>query len=276
MRLQGLTSLAVVAIGLALLASAPAAARSEVSVSSNWAGYVVHRPGVKFGHLQARWTQGKAICPRARQTFSSVWVGLGGFYPSSRGLEQIGTGLDCTQAGRVTSSAWFEFLPAPARSIAMRIRPGDVIEAHVDIAGPGVTMQLTNRTTRQTFRRTFKPPRTDLSSAEWIVETPTGCSGFGDCKTLPLANFGTVTISSARAATLRGRAGAISSPAWDLTRVLLQTDVEPGGPRDTGAAAVTSPLLGAGTAFSVSYLPPGAALPLIRRRTFPASRRALR
>ena len=41
-------------------------------------------------------------------TYSSVWVGLGGYAQTSRALEQIGTEADCSAAGQATYSAWFE------------------------------------------------------------------------------------------------------------------------------------------------------------------------
>ena len=115
-------SLAVVA--LAALAGAPAAL-ADSTQSSNWAGYAVHRAGITFAKVAGTWTQPQATCSGGRPTYSAVWVGIGGYNVSSQALEQTGTEADCTAGGHAVSSAWYEVVPAPSRTIKRTIAPGD-------------------------------------------------------------------------------------------------------------------------------------------------------
>src|SRR5438132_5668541 len=107
---------------LALLASAAAAlaipvaeASAATSTSSNWAGYAVASPDpaapVTYTSVSGTWVQPAANCSAGPAGFSAFWVGLGGFSDTSQGLEQIGTGSDCTAGGRATYAVWYELVP---------------------------------------------------------------------------------------------------------------------------------------------------------------------
>lgn len=242
---------------LATIALAPAAALADTASSSNWAGYAVHRSGVRFTRVSGSWKQPTATCTRGTPTFSAMWVGLGGFSLSSNALEQIGTEVDCTAAGQVSSTAWYELVPAPSQTISLRVRPGDSMSATVIVVGRKVTVSLVNQTTHKSFQRTFQTSSIDITSAEWIVEAPSECFSDNSCQTLPLANFGVAGFTQARAKTTSGRAGAISSSAWDATKITLL----PSGRRfiannggSTGSAA-PSGLTAGGTAFKVAFTP---------------------
>ena len=70
---------------------------------------------------------------------------------TSNALEQIGSEVDCSARGTVVSSAWYELVPAPSRTIRMTVRPGDELSAEVTVAGHEVTLMLrdlTRATTR--------------------------------------------------------------------------------------------------------------------------------
>jgi hypothetical protein len=237
-----------------LLVVAPAA-HADVVSSSNWAGYAVHRAGIRFTKVLATWTQPSAQCATGHRTYSALWVGLGGYNASSDALEQIGTEVDCTASGRVSSSAWYELVPAPSRPISMKVHPGDAILATVTVNGNRVVLALQDRTTHRSFRRTFRPPSVDVSSAEWILEAPSECLSDNNCRTLPLANFGSASFGQAQAQAVGGHNGAIADSFWDWTQIKLN----PGGRRfvtfsgnGTGAA-VPSALNAQGNAFSVAY-----------------------
>ncbi len=237
-----------------LLVAAPAALADVVS-SSNWAGYAVHRSGIRFTKVLARWTQPSARCTAGHRTYSALWVGLGGYDASSDAVEQIGTEVDCTASGRVSSTAWYELVPAPSRPIDMKVRPGDRLVASVSVTGNRVVLALQNATTHRSFRRTFHPSTVDVSSAEWILEAPSECTANNTCRTLPLANFGSASFALARAQAVGGHSGAIASPFWDFTQIKLN----PGGRRfvtlggaDAGVA-VPSALNAQGNGFSVAY-----------------------
>ncbi len=95
-----------------------------------------------------------------------------------------------------------------------------------------------------------------MSSAEWIVEAPSECNGNGSCQTLPLANFGSVTFSSARAQALSGHSGTIADPDWGRTRITLLPDGRHfvvNGPGLAGGTATPSSLSLGGSSFKVTY-----------------------
>lgn len=245
--------LAVIA---AVLATAPAAL-ADTTISSNWAGYAIHRGGLSYRVVQAAWRQPRVTCTRGIRTFSSYWVGLGGYSPSSNAIEQIGTEVDCQRSGAEVSTAWYELLPAPSMPIEMAVAPGDQMAAAVDVIGHRVTFTLEDLTSRRVFRRALQSRSVDVSSAEWIVEAPSDCLTQSACRTLPLANFGQTGFTDAAAEGARGHRGGLTDPSWQLTRITL----DPLGRRfeaSNGAAAavggaVPGPVSAAGRAFNVKY-----------------------
>ena len=251
---------ALAVIAFASLAGAPAAF-ADSTQSSNWAGYAVHRSGVHFTRVAGTWTQPKATCTRGQSTYSSMWVGVGGYDLSSQALEQIGTESNCDARGRPVYAAWYELVPAPSIPIRMTILPGDRISAAVVAQGTEVTLQLTNATRHVRVTRRVTVPEPDLTSAEWIAEAPSSCSPSGRCTGLPLANFGSVSFARA-AATGDAHAGTIADPAWQANVVELAELPQDGlDPRFTGrqpapgSGASPGPLSADGRGFAVAWHP---------------------
>lgn len=246
----------------ALLVSATlwgaSSAAADSTLSSNWAGYAIHRHGVSFHKVFAAWRQPGASCPPGHDGFSAFWVGLGGYRLTSRSLEQVGTEVDCKPSGKVVSTAWFELVPSASRVIRIPVRPGDLIEASVAATGHRVTVRMYDATQRRLFKKTVYARSVDVSSADWIVEAPSACLGLFLCQTLPLTDFGSTTFANARAQSRSGHIGSISDPRWRSTMVTLA----PGGRRFVAyqgsgpafGAAVPSPLRVGGTVFDVNYL----------------------
>lgn len=196
-------------------------------------------------------------CTPGVPTYSSFWVGIGGYSVESRALEQIGTEVDCTRSGKVRSTAWYELVPAGSARIKLSIKPGDLVLAQVKVRRHRVSLSLYDATTRHGFHRTVRAPIVDTSSAEWIVEAPSECVGLGACETLPLANFGSAGFSSASATTTTGHDGSISDPAWRSTKIKLVPQgrrfvIQSGGDVPLGEA-LPSVLGAGGSAFAVSY-----------------------
>jgi Peptidase A4 family len=249
----GLTSALIVA---ALLCSAPAAL-AKTTTSSNWAGYAVHHPGVSFRTVSGTWTQPAASCVAGQASYSAAWVGIGGFKPTSDALEQIGTESDCTASGNSVSSAWYELVPAPSRTISFVVRPGDVVHANVTVLGHKVTVALENLTLHRTFRKTMVASSIDVSSAEWIVEAPSECISQFACQALPLANFGSVTFDSATARSTAGATGSILDSSWWRTKIELTPSAErfivARQTSDSAGTATPSTLRSGGRAFDVTY-----------------------
>jgi Peptidase A4 family len=264
---QLLRSVLLTACALAAVAVTPAGALADTATSSNWSGYAAHSAGVRFRRVSASWVQPAAACETGRNTYSSFWVGLGGFNENTTGLEQIGTALNCTASGRHRSAAWFELVPAPARLIRMTVKQGDHLTASVTVAGHRVTLRLRDRTRGELFSRQLTARSIDVSSAEWIAEAPSACNEVGSCQGLPLANFGTANFTRSVAQTATGQHGTISSGAWDHTRILLSQGASPFTGLDTDRSATPSTLERRGTAFSVRY----AASPAVRPKAARAS-----
>jgi hypothetical protein len=244
-----------------------AGAMAHANNCTDWAGYAIHRNGVSFYQVSASWTQPTATCVSGQPTYSAMWVGLGGYKPTSDALEQIGTEVDCGASGRVISSAWFELVPAPSKTISFVVRPGDALHASVTVTGHQVVLELNNLTRHYIFRKTLYGPSIDVSSAEWIVEAPSECMSQYACQALPLADFGSVSFDSATADTTDGAAGSIAGSGWWRTKIKLM----PGGQRfivargssDAAGTAAPSALSGGGSTFDVTYAtapaPPGRA-----------------
>ncbi len=244
--------------GLALWLTTAPAALANTAMSSNWAGYAAHRSGVQFKQASASWKQPQAVCRAGVPTFSSAWVGLGGFRRNSKALEQIGSEVDCNAHGKVVSSVWYELVPAPSHKIRLKVNPGDELSASVTVVGHTVSLALHDFTRHSAFARTAHVSRVDISSADWIVEAPSQCQPGSFCRLLPLADFGSATFTRARAVSRTGHAGSISDRQWGKTRITLAMRghhfVGTAGAPAAGAAS-PSPLSAGGGSFTVTYTP---------------------
>jgi hypothetical protein len=236
---------AVVLAALAALAAAPAALADNAK-SSNWAGYAVHRSGVRFHTVSGTWTQPEATCTPGRATYSSVWVGLGGYAVNSPALEQIGTEEDCTASGRAVASAWYELVPSASHAVKLTVKPGDRLRAAVTVNGVEVSLSLTDLTRHNTFTKELRAT---------AIDTPSVCSRNWDCHTLPLADFGSAGFTSAHAVASTGRRGTINDSAWTRTKISLSSTGRTfvSNPTQASATAVPSSLAARGSAFTVTY-----------------------
>jgi hypothetical protein len=238
----------------------PAVAQATAT-STNWAGYAIHRSGESFRQVVGIWREPRASCRRGRQTYSSYWVGLGGYSSKSRALEQTGTEVDCTPRGRVRAFAWFELVPAPSVRVHLKVPPGDLIEGAVAVTGRRVRVSLHDLTRHTAFSKVVRARVLDLTSAEWIVEAPSECLWDGRCVTLPLANFGSTRFANAAVQPTRGRLGSISDTRWSTTKIRLiprgQGYVSSHRGFGSGGAAAPSRLRSGGSGFSVSFAPVG-------------------
>jgi Peptidase A4 family len=252
--------------GLAYEAAGASAQTVDEATSGNWAGYIAKTTSRdSFSTVSGSWTQPAATSSSsATSGYSAFWVGLGGSSGDSQSLEQIGTSSDWVD-GHAEYYAWYELLPAAEVKLDMAINAGDRIAASVNVSGTTVTMHLIDETTGASVTKTESMSNPDTSSAEWIAEAPAGGSDSGNYQTLPLANFGKVTFTSA-SATADGHTGSISDSDWAVQQVNLgstagsatgypaQAGIGPGDAVDTSgsAGATTSSLSSDGASFSVS------------------------
>jgi Peptidase A4 family len=171
--------------------------------STNWSGYAATGSNGAFNKVSASWTEPTATCSSRRSAqYAAFWVGLDGF--SSNSVEQTGTDSDCS--GRTpVYYGWYEMYPAFPVNFSNAVRPGDHISASVTFSGTSTyTLVLSDSTQGWTQTITQNESGLARSSAEVITEAPSSSSGV-----LPLANFGTISYSSA---TANGTALASLSP----------------------------------------------------------------
>jgi len=210
--------------------------------SVNWAGYAVETNLTTPQKKAVSDVKGQWVVPAVTQSntnsYSAIWVGIDGY--SNNTVEQIGTEQDFVN-GTPRYLVWYEMYPQPSRTIDMSIKPGDIISAEVQYKDKGnFLLTIKNLTTGQTFSTTQKSNKAQLQSAEWIVEAP--WSG----GVLPLANFGTVNLSSSEAA-LNNQIGTISNSSWQNDKITMVSS------DGTIVKALPSDLSSDGSSFSVQW-----------------------
>lgn len=197
----------------------------QQGVSSNWSGYALEDTagaGLQFTSITGTWRQPKTTCDADTTASAAFWVGLGGDSDNSTGLEQTGTGADCSN-GTPRYYAWYEILPAGAIEVPLKVKPGDQITTSVNINGTTVLIQLKNRTRKTSFTKSLIVDSPDLTSAEWIAEAPSSCDEINRCNVVPLANFGTVNFTRA-AVIASAHPGTINDPTWSNVAIKLVPD----------------------------------------------------
>jgi len=233
------------------------------SVSANWAGYVALQStpaDADFSSVSGTWRQPEATCATGHQTYSAVWVGLGGYSTDAHALEQVGTDADCSRSGVAVYKAWYELLPAGPVDVTLKVHPGDEMSASTTVKGHDVTLRIRDLSSGARFTITHRAARIDRSSAEWIVEAPSVCVNSDSCQPLPLTNFGEVLFSNATA-TAGSHTGTIPDPDWSSTTLELQQSAvaRQAGATVTQASSGTlvlatpSPAAGSSGGFAVSW-----------------------
>jgi hypothetical protein len=228
------------------------------SVSSNWSGYALqdaNAAGLQFTSVTGSWKVPVTKCTGASAASAAFWVGLGGSSESATGLEQTGTAADCT-SGTARYYAWYEILPAAAIEVPLKVKPGDQITTSVNVKGTTVLVQIKNRTRKTSFTKALQVAAPDLSSAEWVAEAPASCTASGQCMVLPLANFGSVTFTSA-AAIASSHPGTLTDPTWAADAISLVPQQQGGrfSALTTTAGATPGALSADGRSFGVSWVP---------------------
>jgi hypothetical protein len=145
-------------------------------------------------------------------------------------VEQTGVATDCS-SGRPVHQAWYEMYPANPVYLSLSSYPvsaGDHITASVTYAGSNKYTLKLNDTTRGWTYSTSKSLSAQRTSAEVIIESPTGA----------YPNFGTLNFTSA---TVNGGSlGSYGPVALD--------------PSNGAYEARTGALGSSGTSFSETYL----------------------
>ncbi|MGW2373555.1 MULTISPECIES: G1 family glutamic endopeptidase [Kitasatospora] len=192
----------------------------------NWGGYAATGSG--FTSVSASWTEPDATCNSTNDLYAP-WVGIDGYGSSS--VEQTGVATDCS-SGSPVNQAWYEMYPSSPVYLSLSSYPvsaGDHISASVTYIGSSrYTLKLTDSTRGWTYSTT-KSISAQRTSAEVIIESPTGS----------YPNFGTLTFTSA---TVNGRSlGSYNPVALD--------------PSSNGVYEASTSALGSnGTSFTDTFL----------------------
>ena len=227
---------------------------SGTTSSTNWAGYVAasnfNSPAHVVTGITGSWKV-QSVSSSSSSTYSSQWIGIGGFFSHDRTLIQTGTESDYS-SGSAQYNAWYEMLPASETPISgFSVSPGDVISSGIVYAGIAPhhsqywNIYLNDTTQNEHFfiQVTYK---SSMLSAEWIEERPEIGGQLSS-----LANFGTAyygsdytSISGTNYATING----VSAPLGSLPYESITMTTSSGA-----LYAQPSALTSDGTSFSVNY-----------------------
>jgi hypothetical protein len=205
-------------VGLSAAPRWPAGATSDLNLvhrrtrfamtqSNNWSGYNlgVLQTGATYNSVGAEWVVPRATAAvRNQAEYSATWTGIGGGCLNSdcsagdETLIQAGTEQDVASNGRASYSSWYELVPAPSVDTPLAVAPGNVIAVSISHALPEYwTITIRNLSRRQAFSTTL-PYTSDLSTAEWIEETPV-VAGTSGAQVGPLPRLTPVEFLSATA-----------------------------------------------------------------------------
>jgi hypothetical protein len=234
---------------------------TTATTSSNWGGYAEtgqsNGSADTFETAYASWIEPTATCTKttssgllgllssSKAAYASFWVGLDGYASSS--VEQTGTDSDCSSGGTPTYYAWYEMYPAGSVDLSTTqypVKPGDHMTAMIMSNATGTSFSLMLKNATAGWTNTFNASSSGLarSSAEFVAEAPSQCALLF-CSELPLANFGSVSFTSAGAADVHGTNG----PITDFANAAMTMD-------DNGNILATpSTLAGGGTSFNVTW-----------------------
>jgi hypothetical protein len=208
---------------------------------SIWSGYIVaseiqNRSPV-VSNVSASWTVPE-IKLSENNTFSSVWVGIGGYGEET--LIQTGTAQECIN-GKFVYYAWYELVPDSLVHIPnIHVQAGDAFTASISLINENTntwSIEIADITRNQRFQTTVVY-NSSRWSAEWIVERPKVNGALST-----LADIGNVTLTECKA-TLDGVNGVISSFSY-AQFVMYDQELQ---------LVKVSPLNDDGSSFTVNYL----------------------
>jgi len=222
--------------------------------SLNWAGYAASQGTRTFRFVAAQFKVPAVSCTgvaATNGTFSGHWVGLDGFRASSTTVEQVGVVEACVPSGSTFAPAYLPFWEmAPNRAFfpsKVTVHPGDTIHVNVyyNKNTHAFTLTLSDVTDGQQFARTSACPSGSSckrNSAEAISEPPLTSfdPSTGDVQFAPLADFGSIKISSVSITTTNGLRGGLTSPSWNTYKITEVAGQNPDGTPTNFNAAGTA------------------------------------
>ena len=201
--------------------------------STNWSGYA--DTGSGFSKVSASWTEPSVTCTSAT-AIAAYWVGIDGY--SSSTVEQDGTLAYCS-GGTLTDYTWWEMYPSnDVQLVGATVKAGDKITGSVVRTGTKYALKVTDATTsgdNVSENETCAAATCKDTSAEWIVERPSGSTGL-----FILPDFGTAKFTGAAQTATTG-SGTISSGTADEISMVRSSSssvvlAKPGALTSGGAA----------------------------------------
>lgn len=156
--------------------------------STNWSGYIT--PSGVYTSISAAWIADKPTGNVATTSTDATWIGIGGI--NSADLIQVGTDNNVSPGGIVSTSVFYEMLPADSVTVpGLSITPGDNISASItEISSNNWQISITDITTGATFSIIVTYDSSN-SSAEWIEEDPS----FDNGRQAPFDDYGQVDMA---------------------------------------------------------------------------------
>ena len=191
-----------------------------------------------------------AVTSSATDTYSAVWIGIGGAFSNDETLIQCGTEQDSI-GGQAQYYAWYELLPALSSTVSnVTVSSGDQIQASITLLNATSNqwvINITDTTADESFQNIVNYTSSRLS-AEWIVEKP---SLIYPPFELELADFGNVTFTNC-SASVGSVTGGIGSFPWE--EFVMYSSATPRS--SSSLLADVSDLNTEGTEFTVTYVAP--------------------
>lgn len=180
--------------------------------STNWSGYA--DTGTGFSKVSGKWTEPSVTCTSAT-AIAAYWVGIDGY--SSDTVEQDGTLAYCS-GGTLTDYSWWEMYPSnDVQLVGSTVKAGDKITASVVRTGTKYALKVTDATTsgnNVSKSETCAAATCKDTSAEWIVERPSGSSGL-----YILPDFGTAKFTASSQTSSSGSGTISAGTADEITMV---------------------------------------------------------
>lgn len=197
----------------------------------NWGGYAASQGTRTFRFVSAQFKVPAVSCTGVTATNGTVsghWVGLDGLRSTT--VEQVGVIEGCVPSGGTFAPVYlpfWEMAPNQAFSPAkVTVHSGDTIKVNVyyNKNARAFRLSLSDVTDGQSFTRTSSCPSGSTcqrNSAEAISEPPLTSfnSSTGDVQFAPLADFGSIKISSVAITTTTGLRGGLTSPNWNTYKI---------------------------------------------------------
>ncbi|HVV25443.1 MAG TPA: G1 family glutamic endopeptidase [Candidatus Saccharimonadales bacterium] len=171
--------------------------------STNWSGYMASNG--TFTAVSGSWHATSPSGNGSTTSADSTWIGIGGV--TSSDLIQVGTENIVSASGQVSTSAFYELLPAYAVTVpGVSVSAGDSMSASItNLGGSSWKISIIDNSDGQSFSITVSYA-SSLSSAEWIEEDPS----YSAHRQIPFDNFqaayfaGTSTVENGSAVNLSG------------------------------------------------------------------------